>query len=380
MNIYVWLCYEFSVKRFGYLSIPLLAKKLVRDLLTEGLEKQVQFTFLIPESHRALREGFFPDENEFSNLRFMDVQTRYIGGRLQFLSSKEFNPCEANAVVLNLEPVQARALEAAFTKTFTFVRPEIVNYVLFSPNESDIPESRKQEVALILAQGRTVFNGPASREQFRVVQDTFLKPEVVRAGLRECAVVPLGVDIPALEASRRERVRGEEVRFLYGGRLDGHKGVEKTLSIVQTLFERGLPVTYTVQTTGKNSCAKLEKLAGEFSFVRPLYNQARSVFYENAFTHDVFICASRVETFGLSFFEMMYAGMVGIFFRQDWQRGLLERVYLVDDVKGATDVALHVVRHLEEVQGQWKQKPLDILETMNSTTQNRKILEYLLHR
>lgn len=372
-TIYFWLAYEFNPKRWSSLSIPLLTRKFLQDVLKFKEEFQIRPVVLLPVSHNNLKEVYFPE-----GLEFIECEARYIQGRVQFLQTKGFEEIEPSPVVLCFEPINSRTVKAALTKTFTFQSPRVLNYVLFSPLEAGIPEERKREVALNLVEFPTIYNGPASASQFREIQKGFLQPVLLKN--QKAIEVPLGVDQEALEFHRRGRVQDSMVRFLYGGRLEGHKQVQQTIEVVKVLYEKGYPVRYTVQTTGKNSCKKLEEWAKEYPFLDAVYNAPRSVFYENCWTHDVFICASKIETFGLSFFEMMFGGMIGIFVKREWQRGLLRGVYLVDDLKGALEVAQRVVQDSEGARAQWNSQSSMMTgnsRILSSTDQNRKILKFL---
>ena len=360
MKIYVWLPYSFNVKRWGDLSIPLLAHGLVRDWVASGAD----LCFLVTQKHQDLKSGWFPPGCEF-----LDVGAHYINGRLNFTDIKALKDVSPKAVVFNFEPINASMLFAAFTKSYAFSRPTIVNYVLFSPLEGDIDDRTRLENAVSVITYPTIFNGPASENQFRTLCNSYVKGSLMSRAKQ--ATIPLGIECDQIDEFKQPRVFGDTFKFLYGGRLSAHKEVERTIKLVGDLYKHGHKVEYTIQTSGVNSCKKLEEWAKLYPFVRPIYSAPRSEFYKNAHTHHAFICASKIETFGLSFFEMMYAGMIGIFYNRDWQQDLLPPVYKVNSDLEAYTLLRHVVTKKES----WDKMPGWIRENMNSQTLNASVLD-----
>jgi glycosyltransferase involved in cell wall biosynthesis len=379
-KLLIWLPYQMAADKWDKFSIPQLCKKMLADFKKEGVHAIIP----ISKKHKEkLQADYFSDLGDGpGTFDFVDVDVSYLNGVLQIHDFKELQKRTDFKMILNTEPFQSRALKSGLAKPAAYFNPEMVNYVLFSPDEDMFTKEEKYNVVLALMMNKAIFNGPASMAQSAAVARQIFSPTLVREAMeKNWKKNSLGINCSKIDKMREDRVPYDDgvVRFLYGGRLSHHKHIEDTIEVIKYLHESGMKVEYTIQTYGQNSCKKLEGWAKEYPFIKPLYNVPQAEFYKNALTHDVFICASRIETYGLSFFEMLYSGMVGVFYKQPWQMGILPADYeLVAANKNqlmamTKDVASNLV--------DWQMKTLKykqmIFDNENSSTKNRELLEKL---
>ena len=381
-KLLIWCPYQMKADKWDKFSIPLLCKKMLADFKKEGVHAIIP----IAKTHKEkLQADYFSDLGDGpGSFDFIDVDVSYVNGVLHIHDFKELQKRTDFKVVLNTEPFQSRALKTALAKPAAFFNPEMVNYVLFSPDEDLFSKEEKYNVVLSLLMNKAVFNGPASMAQSLAVARSVFSPSLIKDSVEKNWVKnSLGINCGKIDGlkvmSDNPPYTDGVVRFLYGGRLSHHKHIEDTIDVVKYLHESGMKVEYTIQTYGQNSCKKLEGWANQYPFIKPLYNVPQLEFYKNAQRHDIFICASRTETYGLSFFEMLYSGMVGIFYKQPWQNGIVPKDYplIAENKNQMMAMAKDVAGNVSEWQNKLEGLRTWIFQNENSSTKNSELLAKL---
>lgn len=370
-SLFVWLPFQARAENWDKYSIQILMRKALWDFAAMGVDLIVP----VAQSHRDWIEknNYLPD-----GVRTVDISLTYTGPYVQLGEYKKMklNQKEDDLLIFSTEPNNSHIFPALLKKPWLNVPPPMVNYVLFSVDEAMSSKTSLPMLFANLIGAPTIYNSPACMRQVKKAALKCMSPALLSHFDETARVVPLGINVEGIEKFRQERVDDGVLRFLYGGRMTSHKEIERTVDLVNALYVKEVKVQYTIQTYGVNSCKKLKELASKYDFICPVYNAPQSVFYQNAFTHDVFVCASKIETFGLSFYEMMYCGMVPVFFRRDWQRGLYDEgsgVFVSSDAQ-CLSALYEIVANKESALKKASMAKEWVLGNMTSTAKNAELL------
>lgn len=174
--------------------------------------------------------------------------------------------------------------------------------------------------------------------------------------LRDTAIVePMGIDfteigkvIPANHGKRDLK----EFRFFYGGSFATKKRMDEMLLIVKELYRCGKPVKFMITSQMKEIPAGSKDLNDPDvkSFTEINFGCNRSKFIEKMADGDVFFAFTKNESMGLAYFEMLYSGMIGIFWDRPWLKGLLPINYpfKASSFEDAGKMAHWIVEHWNE--------------------------------
>ena len=235
-------------------------------------------------------------------------------------------------VVLNQRLTSGPMLHKTLCKPFAGFFPTIVNYVTCSDLGADemmmhpttIPES-------LLAHSLfwNIFHNERHMKRVAKAMGQMFQPAVVRKFLQKSVAFNLGIDLGKIEGTSSLVRSDKDFVILYGGRPSSLKRLDLVVEICQVLFGMGVPVKlwlWLVTERVNNADAKVEALK-RMPFVEVELNRRSEEFYAACKSADAFIGASKVESYGLSYVEMMYGGAVGVFMDADWVHAITPHGY-----------------------------------------------------
>lgn len=159
---------------------------------------------------------------------------------------------------------------------------------------------------------------------------TYLAGKQIQKFLKNSFIAPMGgirfdvLDkyVPALPKS----VGPRGVCVFFGGRWVEGKGFSTYLEFVEKAFKSGAKI-YGIATTPADEDVRAEDLRKKYPMIEFYPNCNRETFYEKLKEGHLFLSFSMWEGFGISYWEMMYQGLVGIFLDRPWNRSVLPEEY-----------------------------------------------------
>lgn len=133
--------------------------------------------------------------------------------------------------------------------------------------------------------------------------------DIRRAGLRNpVAVIPNGIDVPALDDDAEAPLGDRRLRLLFLGRLHPIKGIEMLFQAWRELQDRHLPWDLFVAGDGAPAYVRsLQELAWHLQlqrvhFAGPVFGRDKAKLYQAS---DLFILPTRTENFGMAIAEAL---------------------------------------------------------------------------
>jgi hypothetical protein len=179
----------------------------------------------------------------------------------------------------------------------------------------------------------------------------WLSPAAIRRIQESSTLVNEGVDVDGLNAARLTRTQraaeGGKPGLFWGARLANQKQPRRTFPLLREVYGRMagqidvLVSTSTAEGGGQGQWAK-----EAFPDLTILFGQNRAEFVSNMTAGDVFLCNSLNETYGLSWLEMLAAGLLGVYERKWWVTESLPDWYpfIADDPHQQVDMAVALLK------------------------------------
>lgn len=165
------------------------------------------------------------------------------------------------------------------------------------------------------------------RSHQRTLKD-WIAPHAVREVMQKSVHVPTGISYDEIEPAReRHRARAAEGQgpvLFWGGRFANVKKPKVTFPLMRQVGLRH-PTARVLVTTGHPKMP--EWMDAEYPDWQIETSTNRARWFQRLGEGDVFLCNSISESYGLSWLEMLAAGMLGVFERQWWLDGLLPEWY-----------------------------------------------------
>jgi hypothetical protein len=176
----------------------------------------------------------------------------------------------------------------------------------------------------------SLFMCGAERDLARDNCATYLAGRQIQRFLANTFVAPMGgvrfnvldMHLPPLP----KQVGEKGTCVFFGGRWVEGKGFSKYLDFVERAFKAGEKI-YGVATTPADEEVRAEELRQQYPMIEFYPNCNRGTFYEKLKEGHLFLAFSMWEGFGISYWEMMYQGLVGIFVDRPWNRSVLPEEY-----------------------------------------------------
>lgn len=155
---------------------------------------------------------------------------------------------------------------------------------------------------------------------------TYLAGKQIQRFLSNTFVAPMGgirfnvldLHLPSLP----KPVGPKGMCVFFGGRWVEGKGFSKYLEFVERAYKAGEKI-YGIATTPANEEVRASDLRAKYPMIEFYPNCNRSMFYEKLKEGHIFLSFSMWEGFGISYWEMMYQGLVGVFLDRPWNRSVL---------------------------------------------------------
>jgi hypothetical protein len=188
-----------------------------------------------------------------------------------------------------------------------------------------------------------------SRQQQQWVMETireFVKPSVMGQILERSTVINNGIAIPA--EVRRAPSSRKPVPF-WGGGLSNGKGFLESMAAVEPTYQAGLVGAQVFTTYEKADHPKVEEVRAAVARLGGVMRVAcrEGAFHDAMQEGDFFVCASEVESYGLAWLEMLYAGLVGVFVRGSGVEKNLPPDYpfIVDSIAEAREAVARIAHN-----------------------------------
>jgi hypothetical protein len=195
------------------------------------------------------------------------------------------------------------------------------------------------------------FLSPNDADIGRGLLRKYVAPSELQRVTERPIVLPHAVDMTRIDEVMAELGPrpARPPRAFYGGRLMGKKRVKESADLLKPLFELGEIGRYAITTNSTDSPDYgLLKARPDVEVFEP--PSPREVFLRRMHQADFFHCLSTNEAAGQGYFEMQASGLVGIFQKAPWMKGLVPEDYPFL-ARGAAEVAQMsrwVARNLEE--------------------------------
>jgi len=176
----------------------------------------------------------------------------------------------------------------------------------------------------------SLFMCGAERDMARDNCAAYLAGRQIQRFLKNTFVAPMGgmrFDLLDKHAAPLPKPVGEKgVCVFFGGRWVEGKGFSKYLEFVESAFKTGAKI-YGIATTPADEEVRAAELRQRYPMIEFYPNCDRETFYEKLREGHMFLSFSMWEGFGISYWEMMYQGLVGIFLDRPWNRSVLPEEY-----------------------------------------------------
>jgi glycosyltransferase involved in cell wall biosynthesis len=295
-------------------------------------------------------------------LEHCDVAVRKIFSyHMRFPSAELLKDADGDYdVIITTEPKIASLLNSYLSGEGTRVAyvtdlrhaPVVLSTPLYSFNESRPTERAKASHAWGILSSDSAFN---SREQYRQWRDLaadVVRPSALRRMDERREIVTLSIPLENIQESRVSGL--EETKVVrYAGRIDDVKGVEETLDISEAVRRVGGPVRSVVTTYGLRGSKYERDLRAKHPDVEWQIDLPMDDYYRSLSESHIFVCASKTDCFNIVNFESWSSGMVGVFWRRPWMKGVLPPDYpfIADTFEKTAAMTKWVAENFVEARG-----------------------------
>jgi hypothetical protein len=229
----------------------------------------------------------------------------------------------------------------------------------------------------------SVFMCGAERDMAHANCVKYLAGSQIKRFRKSSMVAPMGgMNIEKLEKARKPKVLDPErgLCIFLGGRWIEGKKFTTVCDMIKKAYESGRKV-YGVCTTPEDESIRLDDLRAKYPMIEFHHKCGRDLFYEKMQEGHIFLCFSKWEGFGFSWWEMLYSGMIGIFLDRDWNRSILpEWPYRAAKEPKMMPMLLHVIDNYEEAVKAVEVARGFLADEYNSKKVNRAIYEWMLQK
>lgn len=240
-----------------------------------------------------------------------------------------------------------------------YTSPVVVAMPLYSYKEPPVWVDMCREL-IPLSDGHAIFNSDLQRAEFLEGARRHLKSSSILKLSDSLKTVWLSIQTEKLKMSSLPN-KDENLVFRYSGRLDAQKMAYEGIKVADKIFRTGRDVAIKVNLTGlaggsnednKNvsKSSLYSKMVSEMPYIDVEMNLSVDEYFDRLSKSHLFICGSKVESFGLVNFEMLYSGMVGVFVHRPWMDYMIpkEYPYIVSSFKEAEKVLMWIVDNFEK--------------------------------
>jgi len=235
----------------------------------------------------------------------------------------------------------------------SIVRPAFLVYELLSRPHAHLLETIAQ------ASMPTMFLTEYQKDLLEVAARKYLSPTLLRSMGTKNVVVPHSIAVDRIKFKPRKNP--EKVRIMFATTLSAVKQADKIGKMFEKMLKLGKPVELVASLPFRRAEIARQYIVEEFKekaykelskYTELHVNPPREQYERLLEGADVFVCMSKNESFGLSFFEQLQAGQVGIYLKKPWQKGLLPEEYpfICETEEEVFARLLWVVDNLEEAQ------------------------------
>ena len=186
----------------------------------------------------------------------------------------------------------------------------------------------------------------------------------------------LDQNLPALP----KQVGPKGVCVFFGGRWVEGKGFSQYLQFVEDLFKAGHKV-YGIATTPADETERAAELHVRYPMIEFYPNCDRDTFYAKLSEGHLFLSFSMWEGFGLSYWEMLYLGLVGIFLDRPWCRSVAPGYPIfAKDQREMFSILRAAVQDLPAIQAKVTNTRLWLKAQYDRKKVNARIYEWMLRK
>lgn len=182
----------------------------------------------------------------------------------------------------------------------------------------------------------------------------YLSPSMVKRVKENSLVTACGLDCDAIDAKRANTPERTDKRvcLFFGGRFASQKGFNEVIDLMDHAHQSGRDVRC-VCTTPEPDEGEIAELRKKHPHIEFYPNCGRDEFHLRMAEGDVFFCFSTVESYGISYWEMLYSGLVGVFVESDFAKEVLPDgyPYVAKSVKDMMPLTMTVINNLESGRG-----------------------------
>jgi len=161
-----------------------------------------------------------------------------------------------------------------------------------------------------------VFTLECERKMFFDLARKYLNFSVINR-LRENSIATANAGVRCKDIDpvyeRRKNREFEKVTMYFGGRWVSMKRFDDVLEITNQIYKTGRDIKGICSTAEVKSKEELSELHKKYPFIEFHSNVTKEEFFQKLIAGDFFICLSTTESFGTAFWEMSYAGLLGVF-------------------------------------------------------------------
>jgi glycosyltransferase involved in cell wall biosynthesis len=268
-------------------------------------------------------------------------------------------------------------------KGFVF-KPTIVLWLIYDHQSQpwfELNAKLKEMCAFAMVNFRTVFTNEMIYEQWHSMIKLMFSPALVRKFEENSRIFNLGIDCDLVE-SVRDMKRNKVFTFVYGGRCTEIKGLDKMLDVVEKLNESGRECKLDLYLTldSDTNTELLDRLENSPYVTITKNPKDQTTFLKASTKAHAYLVPCKLESYGMSWLEMMYAGALGIYWERDWQKSVLPPDYRwkVKNIADMAEMAMYVFDHYDELNEDRGNAALYVAENHNTKKTMNAIADYLI--
>lgn len=162
---------------------------------------------------------------------------------------------------------------------------------------------------------------PSEREKVDALARKFLSPSLQHQVDDRCVVQGIGVNTVSLDAVMARNQKRDRLTVFYGARYSEEKRTGFLLDVVSGLKSSGLDFDF-LSTTGSSQDVVSLYLKRFTHQVEMYADCQRDKYWDIMSQAHIFLCASRLESFPVGFWEQLYTLQVGVIPDEPWARGI----------------------------------------------------------
>lgn len=284
---------------------------------------------------------------------------------LWYLLSQTKTPV-AYDLVVNAKPALASVFQTLLTNKYQARRYHVpvpmINWQMWTATDLQyqaVPEYYAGEYDVLAEQlstfyGYNVYESDYLQEQSYATMRKYVKPSVLLELRKRGTVVANGIDVARLEKNLFSAER--RPTLVWGGRLANQKRYQQTFEILDQVYRTGRAARVVVSTQTPASDDRAAKVTQDYPAFDFRAGVGQGDWFRLLSEGDVSVCLARSESYGVTWLEMLYAGVAIVYLKAPWQSGVVPSgyPYVVEHVSEVAPMVMSILDDLPQVKSYLK--------------------------